>query len=199
MSKSPAHTWPYYLVNAITGYRIVTVPLLLWLLFTGRYDLFRWGIALSFFTDFIDGFLARAFRVTSVAGTRLDSVGDDLTIAVALTGLIVQFPDFIRTHLWMLMLLAILFLLQTGYAFFRYKKMSSFHTWLAKTAAILQGVFLILTFFTGQPDTTLFYTATFVTAIELVEEIILVYLLPQWRINVHSIFHVLRENKKTAS
>ena len=91
----PSHPKPYYFVNAITLYRIVTVPVLLWLLFTGKYEWFKWGIALSFFTDLIDGFLARRFGVTSIAGTKLDSIGDDLTVAVALTGLSVIHPDFI--------------------------------------------------------------------------------------------------------
>ncbi len=198
MVESSNYSWPYNMVNGITLYRIVTVPVLLWLLFTEQFELFSWGVAFSFFTDFIDGFLARTFRVTSIAGTRLDSIGDDLTIAVALTGLIVQFPGFVNIHKWILIVLGVLFLMQTGYAFYRYGRMSNFHTWLAKTAAILQGSFLILAFFTGNPSVLLYYMATIITTVELVEEIFLVHLLPQWRINVHSVFHVLQENKKPA-
>ncbi len=190
------HKAIYYVVNAITLYRIVTVPVLLWLLFTRQYEIFKWGIAVSFFTDLIDGFLARKFRVTSVAGTRLDSIGDDLTVGVALTGLIVIFPDFVREHLTILIVLAIVFLVQFSYAFFRYGRMSNFHTWLAKIAALLQGSFLILTFFTGHPSVLFFYIATGVTLLELVEEIILVYRLPDWKANVHSIFHVWKEQAK---
>jgi phosphatidylglycerophosphate synthase len=187
------HTKPYYLVNAITLYRIVTVPVLLWLLFSGEYLFFKWGIALSFFTDLIDGFLARRFGVTSIAGTKLDSIGDDLTVAVALTGLIVIFPEFVRAQLPILIILACVFLIQLGYAFYRYGRMSNFHTWLAKTAALLQGCFLILTFFTGEPSVVFFYIATGITLLELTEEILLVHYLPEWKANVHSIFHAVKE------
>lgn len=196
MSPS-SHKTSYYIINAITLYRIVTVPLLLWLLFTGQYAVFKWGIALSFFTDLIDGFLARTFRVTSVAGTKLDSIGDDLTVAVALTGLIVIFPGFVREHSSILIVLLVVFLIQLGYSMIRYGRMSNFHTWLAKTAALLQGCFLILCFFTGDPSRVFFYIATGITLLELVEEIVLVHYLPQWRANVHSIFHVWEEQKKS--
>jgi CDP-diacylglycerol--glycerol-3-phosphate 3-phosphatidyltransferase len=89
----------------------------------------------------------------------------------------------------------VLFFVQTTYAFIRYGKMTNFHTYLAKTAALLQGVFLILVFFTEEPSLILFYAATIVTMLELTEEIILVDLLPQWKTNVKGIFWVLKNNE----
>ncbi|HNR15936.1 MAG TPA: CDP-alcohol phosphatidyltransferase family protein [Chitinophagaceae bacterium] len=185
----------YYVINGITLYRIVTAPLLLVLLFLKQYDLFKWLLAVSFFTDLIDGFLARKYKVTSILGTKLDSIGDDLTVAVAVTGLFVIFPEFIRQQKWVFIILLALFLIQMAYAFTRYGKMTNFHTWLAKTAALLQGIFLLLTFFTGQPYLLLFYTAAIVTMLELIEEIILVYLLPEWKMNVRGLYWVLTRKK----
>lgn len=185
----------YYVINGITLYRIVTAPLLLVLLFLKQYDLFKWLLAVSFFTDLIDGFLARKYKVTSILGTKLDSIGDDLTVAVAVTGLFVIFPEFIRQQKWVFIILLALFLIQMTYAFTRYGKMTNFHTWLAKTAALLQGIFLLLTFFTGQPYLLLFYTAAIVTMLELIEEIILVYLLPEWKTNVRGLYWVLTRKK----
>ena len=185
----------YYVINGITLYRIVTAPLLLVLLFLKQYDLFKWLLAVSFFTDLIDGFLARKYKVTSILGTKLDSIGDDLTVAVAVTGLFVIFPEFIRQQKWVFIILLGLFLTQMVYAFIRYGKMTNFHTLLAKTAALLQGIFLLLTFFTGQPYLLLFYTAAIVTILELIEEIILVYLLPEWKANVRGLYWVLTKKK----
>lgn len=185
----------YYVINGITLYRIVTAPLLLVLLFLKQYDLFKWLLAVSFFTDLIDGFLARKYKVTSILGTKLDSIGDDLTVAVAVTGLFVIFPEFIRQQKWVFIILLSLFLIQMTYALTRYGKMTNFHTWLAKTAALLQGIFLLLTFFTGQPYLLLFYTAAIVTILELIEEIILVYLLPEWKANVRGLYWVLTKKK----
>ncbi|HQW92067.1 MAG TPA: CDP-alcohol phosphatidyltransferase family protein [Ferruginibacter sp.] len=192
------HKKAWYVINGITLYRVIAAPFLLVLLFTGRYELFKWLLGLSFFTDLIDGFLARKFKVTSVAGTRLDSIGDDLTILVAMTGLFVMKPEFIKQEKIAFIILLALFLVQTIYAFIRYGKMTSFHTWLAKAAAIFQGVFLLLVFFTGEPNMILFYTAVLVTMLELIEEIILVYLLPVWETDVKGIYRLFKKKKQAS-
>ncbi|MFM1858286.1 MAG: hypothetical protein RLZ05_1346 [Bacteroidota bacterium] len=185
----------FYLINSITLYRIITVPLLVYLLLTEQLDWFKWLIGISFFTDLIDGELARNYNVTSVLGTRLDSIGDDLTVLVAIFGLWYLNPSFIKQEWVMLVPLSFLFLLQTGAALYRYGKITSFHTYLAKLAALTQGVFLLSYFFLENIQYTLFYTAVVVTGIELTEEIILVYLLPQWESNVKGLWWVWKRKQ----
>jgi len=189
------HRQAWYVINGITFYRIIAAPLLLVLLYTGHYDLFKWLLGVSFFTDLIDGWLARKFKVTSVLGARLDSIGDDLTILVGIIALFVIMPDFIWQQRIFLIILAVLFLIQTSFALIRYGRITSFHTWLAKTAALLQGLFLLVTFFWGKPQMILFYSAMIITALELIEEILLVGSLKNWETNVKSIFVVLKRRK----
>ena len=191
--KFVTHKRSYYVINGITLYRIVAAPFLLMLLFTGHYAIFKWLLLLSFFTDFIDGYLARKFMVASVFGTRLDSIGDDLTVLAAMVGLVVIKPAFIVEQKIIFIVMAVLFVLQTVYALIRYGRISSFHTYLAKLAAILQGIFLILVFFTKEPILFLFYTASLVTILELTEETILVYFLPKWEANVKGLYWVLKK------
>jgi len=129
-------------------------------------------------------------------GTRLDSVGDDLTVLVGVIGLLFLKWEFIKDQkLWFIILLS-LFLVQVIYAFTRYRKMTSFHTWFAKTAALFQGVFLILVFFTKEPNMILFYAAIFITMLELIEEIILVGMLPEWETNVKGIWWAMKKRKQ---
>ena len=193
--KTNTHKQAWYIINGITLYRIIAAPILLVLLFTKQYDIFKWLLGVSFFTDLIDGYLARKFKVTSILGTKLDSIGDDLTVLVGLTALFVLKAEFIKQHIIIFIILLALFLVQTTYALIRYRKMTNFHTYLAKTAALFQGVFLILVFFTEEPSLILFYAATIITTLELTEEIILVNLLPQWKTNVKGIFWVLKNNE----
>jgi CDP-diacylglycerol--glycerol-3-phosphate 3-phosphatidyltransferase len=190
--KTNTHKQAWYIINGITLYRIIAAPVLLIFLFTKQHDIFKWLLTVSFFTDLIDGYLARKFKVNSILGTRLDSIGDDLTVLVGLIALFVLKLEFIKQHIIILIILLALFLVQTTYAFIRYRKMTNFHTYLAKTAALLQGVFLILVFFTEEPSLILFYAATIVTMLELTEEIILVNSLPQWKANVKGIYWVLK-------
>ncbi len=190
--KTDTHKQVWYVINGITLYRVIAAPVLLVLLFTKQHEIFKWLLGVSFFTDMIDGYLARKFKVTSILGTKLDSIGDDLTVLVGLIALFVLKLEFIKQHIIILIILLALFLVQTTYAFIRYRKMTNFHTYLAKTAALLQGVFLILVFFTEEPSLILFYAATIVTMLELTEEIILVNSLPQWKANVKGIYWVLK-------
>lgn len=187
-------TRSYYLINAITLYRLMAAPVLVLLLISRNTDIFRWLLVLSFFTDMIDGWLARKYKVTSILGARLDSIADDLTVAAGIAGLILLKPEFLKQQMVFIIPLLILFLVQISAALIRYGKFTSFHTYAAKLAAISQGVFLILAFFLPFPPLYFFYLAILITAIDLAEEIILVLLLPVWKSNIKGIYWFLNEN-----
>ena len=197
--KRNNHKQAWYVINGITFYRIIAAPFLLVFLFAKQYEVFKWLLGLSFFTDLIDGYLARKFKVTSILGTKLDSIGDDLTVLAGLIALFVLKLEFIKQHMIIFIVLLVLFFVQITYGFIRYKKMTSFHTYLAKTAALLQGVFLILVLFTEEPSLILFYVSAIVTMLELTEEIILIRLLPKWQANVKGIYWVLKKKNKRSS
>ena len=183
----------YYIINSITLYRLIAAPFLLFLVFTKEVNLFKWLLAFSFFTDAIDGHLARRYKVVSIMGAKLDSWGDDLTVIAGTIGLFVIKPEFIKKELIWFLLVFIVFLIQTISALVRYRKTTSFHTWLAKLAAILQGSFLIVSFFISQPPLLLFYIAVAATTLQLIEEIVLIFLLPKWKADIKGIYWVLRQ------
>jgi CDP-diacylglycerol--glycerol-3-phosphate 3-phosphatidyltransferase len=187
--KKPA----YYIINGITLYRVLAAPFLGLLILLDRGDLFKWLLALSFLTDAIDGFLARRFKVTSVFGARLDSIGDDLTVLVGIIGMIVFKPDLLRDNITMVVMLLALFAIQVTLALVRYGKLTTFHTYLAKLAAVLQGCFLILFFFLPQPVYPLFYAAIIVTALQLIEESIIILVLKEPHSNVKGLYWVLKK------
>ena len=189
------HKQSYYIVNGITLYRLVVFPLLILLIISKRLDLYKWLLLVSFLTDAIDGFLARRYKVVSVLGAKLDSIADDLTILSVIIAAIVYKPDFIRKEISLIIVLLGLFVFQTIYALVRYGKLSSFHTYAAKFAAILQGSFLLLLFFLREPVYWLFYIAAVATVADLLEEIILVWILPKWTANAKGIFWIMRDRR----
>lgn len=186
----------YYLVNFITGYRVFAFVLLVIMLYFGYIEAFRWLLAISFFTDLIDGFLARRLKVQSAFGARLDSVGDDLTVLAGLIGLWIFHKDFLTEQIGILSGLVVMFFVQTIIALLRYRKTTSFHTYLAKVAAIFQGTFLILMFFLNEPPYLLFYAAALITFFELAEEIIITLILPEWRTDIKGLYWVMRYLQK---
>lgn len=191
-SKHPA---AFYLINGITFYRLLSAPLLLVLAYNGSLGVFKWLLLLSFFTDAIDGFLSRKLKVSSLFGAKLDSIADDATVLVAILSLWITKAEFMVDHWFPITVLLTVFVIQTVTALRRYGKVTSFHTYLAKTAAVLQGIFFILFFFESGMIETIFYAAVWVTGIELVEETILVFYLPEWKANVKGLYWVLKERK----
>jgi CDP-diacylglycerol--glycerol-3-phosphate 3-phosphatidyltransferase len=184
------------MVNAITVYRLVAAFLLLYLIIKKQEDIFKWFLAISFFTDAIDGYLARKYKAVSVMGSKLDSIADDLTILMAIIGVFVLEPGFIGHELPWVFVLLVLYFSQLILSLIRYHKLSSFHTYAAKVAAVLQGSFLILLFFLPEWPLWLFRIAAIFTIIDLVEEIILVLLLREWKTDVKGLYWVMRRKGK---
>lgn len=183
----------FWVVNAITTYRLLAAPFLVYLAWAGYHDLFKWMVAFSFFTDAIDGPISRKYNATSVFGAKLDSVADDATVFASTISLWFVDEQFVREN-WMFVAgLFALFLVQTVAALIAYKKVTSFHTYLAKTAAVAQGLFFFFFFFDFGPKIFMFYLAIGITAVELVEEIILVLILPRWKANVKGLLWVWKE------
>src|SRR5260221_11831261 len=100
----------FYIVNGITFYRVIAAPILLLLIITRQPDIFKWLLIASFSTDAIDGFLARKYKVASKFGAAFDSIGDDLTVAAAVIGMIVLKPEFFRQELAPFIFLLILYI-----------------------------------------------------------------------------------------
>jgi len=183
---------PVKWINAITLYRSVVFPVLIFLIFTNRFDVFKWMLIISFLTDAVDGFLARKYKANSILGAKLDSVGDDLTILAAVVGLAVAKMEFLKTH-WVIFAIPLsLFFIQVIGAFLRYGKLSSYHTYLAKTAAVFQGFFMCSMFLFVEPPYWLFYATGVITTLELIEEIIIVAVLPEWKTNVRGLYWVIK-------
>ncbi len=77
--------------NGLSVIRLLGVPLFLWLVLVPRAD--AWALvvlALSGFTDWLDGKLARAWNQTSRFGAMLDPAADRLYILATVVGLTVR-------------------------------------------------------------------------------------------------------------
>lgn len=189
------NTKAFMLVNLITFYRLTAAVMLLILILRKEFAAFRLLLAISFLTDAVDGFLARRFNVVSILGARVDSVADDLTVVAAIVGLAVYDPDLFRSEWLLTGILILLYLIQNSLALVRYRRLTSFHTYLAKIAAVFQGIFLVLAFFLPEPALFLFYLTAGLTMADLAEEIMIVLLLPQWQANVKGLYWVLNTHR----
>lgn len=176
-------------------YRVLALPLLLFLIILEERSLFTWFLLISYTTDAIDGQLARSLRISSARGSQLDSLGDQLTLGVALVGLLVFENDFIQQNLSLILIAFAPYLLQMALAFRKYGKATAFHTYLAKLSALAQGVFILWLLFFG-PVYWLFYLMVGLSILETLEEICLIYMYEEWVKDVKGIYWALKDHRR---
>jgi CDP-diacylglycerol--glycerol-3-phosphate 3-phosphatidyltransferase len=176
-------------------YRILALPLLLSLIILEERDLFTWFLLISYATDAIDGRLARSLRISSARGSQLDSLGDQLTLGVALIGLLVFENAFILQNLNLILVAFVPYLVQMFLAFRKYGKATAFHTYLAKLSALIQGIFILWLLFFG-PVYWLFYLMVGLSILETLEEISLIFMYDQWVKDVKGIYWALKDKRR---
>lgn len=178
--------------NWLSLFRIFLAPVLIALMIYDEREIFSWLLLFGFFSDMLDGYIARKFNITTDLGARLDSAGDATLFMVSLAGIAVFETTFVMENLSIILIAFIPYLLQLGYAYYRYGKPSSLHTYLAKLSALIQGLFILSVFFFGIYY-WFFYLAVAISIIETLEEIIIIYLLKDWRANVKGLYWVLKD------
>ncbi len=176
-------------------YRILVVPLLIALIWLGDRTLFTWFLLISYSTDAIDGFLARKLKISSARGSQLDSIGDQITLVVGLIGLLVFENEFMMANYVLILIAFVPYILQMLIAFYKYGKATAFHTYLAKSSAVLQGVFILFTLFFA-PVYWLFYLMLIIGVLETIEEITLIYMYDKWVDDVKGIYWALKDKRR---
>jgi CDP-diacylglycerol--glycerol-3-phosphate 3-phosphatidyltransferase len=183
-------TSSFYIINSLTLYRLCTAPLLIVLAFFEQFSLFKWLLLISFLTDAIDGFFARKYKIASSFGAHIDSLADDCTILAAIIGMCVAHSLFLLYEIIPIAILMLLYVLQNILAFRKYKRPTSFHTYAAKVAAVSQAAFLLTFFFMPYPVYWVFYLMVVLTSIDLLEEVLLVMVLPDYKTNVKGLYWI---------
>lgn len=129
--------------NILSFFRIVLIPLILWL-YIVKQDYLMTGVVvlISGLTDIVDGFIARRFNMISDVGKVLDPVADKATQLVVMIVISISFP---------LMLLPIItlivkeiFMAITGYMVIRKCDVVMGAEWHGKAATVLLTANMIL-------------------------------------------------------
>jgi phosphatidylglycerophosphate synthase len=173
-------------------YRFIAAPLIIYTLIKRRKTKFLILCAINLFTDAIDGFLARRLNEKTKRGAKLDSGGDLLTQLLMMIGLFRLKKAFLQKQKFSLLLIAGVYALQMTVSYLKYKKLTTFHTYSSKLAFTVLGVFYLLLFF-YKYISWLFRTAVTLTIISLIEDILLVLLLPKPKDNVKGLYWELKQ------
>jgi len=194
MKKSSRSKVVANIPNAISTFRLLAAPVLLFLAITGNEFSFRWLLVVSLISDIADGLIARGLKVTSKIGALLDSTADILVSIIATFAVFRFRSDFVSEHYVPVLVVIALYGLSVTIAFFRYGRLSSFHTIACRVAAYAQGIFVVLLLFRGY-EPGLFYLMIGISALAYIEELALLWLLPTWSTDVGGLYWVLRSER----
>jgi len=195
MNRNPFVVSSLNVPDALSGFRIIAAPFLLYLAWSGYASIFLALFAASLIMDCIDGWMARWFDCASELGTRLDSWGDDLA-----TYMIVPlcawwlWPDIIKRKISFALITICAYTLPILAGLIKFHRLPTYHTWAAKTAAAMMGVSAMVLFI--YDISWPFRSAAVFQASVACEEIAITLKLSELQNNVHSFWHAISMGKR---
>ncbi|NNM00557.1 MAG: CDP-alcohol phosphatidyltransferase [Gammaproteobacteria bacterium] len=194
--NSNAEPRRWTLANLITAFRLaIAAPLMLVCAALGTRDLFLAVLAASFFSDAIDGSIARIRGEATRFGAMLDSWADVTAYSALAVGICVLWPDLVRREWLMFSVLIASFVLPSIVGLVKFGRFTSYHTWLVKlaVAATAPALFLIL----WQGLVWPMRCAVTIAVIAGIDEIAITALLREPRSNVRGSLAVWRSRRET--
>jgi phosphatidylglycerophosphate synthase len=182
------------IANILSASRLFISPLLLFLAWTSRHDLFLFFVILALVTDFLDGYFARKYQQVTELGARLDSLGDMAIYLIVPLSVWWLWPQIIIREAQYVSTALISFIIPVVVGYAKFRCLTSYHTWGAKLSAVLLSS-SILVMLLGGPAWP-FHIATDIFVMAEVEELCITALLPRWQADVPSVFHALRIRRR---
>jgi CDP-diacylglycerol--glycerol-3-phosphate 3-phosphatidyltransferase len=179
--------------NAISVARLCATSVLFASVLLHRVEVFKWLLLACLLSDILDGLIARTFHLTSKLGASLDSLADAVTMFIGLFGVIIFQKPFVLEHYPELLVAVVFYAVEVIASLWRYGRLSSFHTLLDRVAAYMGGIFVMSLFLWGYCG-WFFHLTVVVYVVALSEEMLLIYLLPEWRSDVGGMRRVLAGN-----
>jgi len=173
-----------WLPNALTVGRLLSVPVLGWLAYSGMHTAFAALLVPALASDVIDGWLARKLGAVSDSGAMLDSIADILLVLAMVYAIWPLHPDVYLEHGWVIITVVVVWVFGHAASMLRYGRLASFHTHLIRAGIFAFSIFALLLFLFGFVP-WLLYLAAFICLLGAVEHFIMLALLSEWTPNLH--------------
>ena len=180
-----------YVPNLLSVFRILSVPVALALAWQGMTTAFLVLFALGLLSDVLDGVVARRFGLETELGAQLDQWGDFALWGALPLAAWWLWPEILRREAPYVVLAIVCLLLPTALAYVKYREVPGYHTWSAKTSAVLMGVSvpLLLVFDVPWP----FRIAALWQLVAAIDEFGITFVNAECAHDVPSVFHALRD------
>lgn len=183
------------IANALTGLRLaVAAPLMVVLAVTGQREFFLWVLVLSFFSDFIDGTVARLTGQTTRFGSMLDSWADGTAYTAIAISVFLLWPELVRREWLPFTIIVASFVVPSLIGLAKFRRFTSYHTVLVKVAVAATAAGLLVLLWGGPAWP--FSLAAGLALLAATEEVAITLVLKEPRSNVRGISAVLRSRQQ---
>ena len=180
--------------NLISLTRFLMMPVLLWLAWHGYAKTFLILLASCFFSDLLDGWIARKFHMQTEFGSKLDSWSDFFIYSTMAVGGWWLWPDIMLREKINMMILVACFVTPALLGFIKFRRLTSYHTWSVKLAALLTGI-SGMWLFAGGP-TWPFHLAVPFCVMAAAEQVLITVFCKEPHSNTPTLWHALRGNSR---
>lgn len=182
------------LSGQITALRIYLLPLL-W--FFALFDLsihLGIGLIIAVFSDVLDGFVARRLKQANDMFSKFDSIADMfLTVSVVGWLVILRWEIFVD-HPYISLITFGLFVTRIMISLLKFKHLAYLHLSMAKLGGLVQAIFVIHSFLWGGYHQGLFFMASSLFILAVLEEVVVILIHPTLEGPIVSIFQVINDN-----
>ncbi|WP_299228534.1 CDP-alcohol phosphatidyltransferase family protein [uncultured Psychroserpens sp.] len=184
----------YNVPNFLSLYRLITFPLILWLIYIEKEQLFAVLLCVNLITDILDGLIARVFHLKTEFGAKLDSLADNGTFIAAFIGIFTFKMEALSESIWMLWLFIAFFVLGLMVSFIKFKQYPSLHLYTTKIGGYIQGLFIFV-LFAWNYNEYLFCLAMVLGYISHVEELIILLISKRMKTDAKGLYWILKEKR----
>lgn len=139
----------YNIPNFLSLYRLITVPLLGYIAYLNKENLFFYWFLFNMFTDALDGFIARRFNMQTRLGAKLDSAADFAMYLLAMYAMLHLKWEDLSPYKYSFYLIILFYLLVDIFALIKFKEIASLHLIVSKINGVVQGFFFLILFSLG--------------------------------------------------
>ncbi len=185
----------YKLPNLVSSVRILITPLMFYFAFQKMETWFLAALLFSGFTDVLDGFLARKLKQITTLGSHLDSWGDFAIYTTMAICAWIIWPDIVKQEILYLAMILFSFLLPVWFGLIKFGRLTSYHTWSVKLAALatIVGYIALFSSFASWP----LKLASYLCVYAGIEEILITLVMRQEQVDVRSIWSALRYERES--
>lgn len=164
--------------NQLTAARLIFIPILWCLALSGNSLYLGIGIAITFLTDVLDGFVARRTNQVSDFGAKFDSLADNILAPSAIIWLFMFQPELLSNQSRWLLVAISLYAASITVGLVKFKRFGNLHLYSSKAAAVVMFLFAVHTFLTTGYSTWLFFFALIAFSISSLETLLLQLVCP---------------------